>query len=583
MAEPTLQKNENAHKKEQVKTPGPGTQAAGLDNETAAAIAEVVPRAVADPGRLRPSEVLTLQRKTGNRAVVRLLSQVQPKLVVGTAFDPLEAEADRTADRVLSIAEVQPAKPTSPAPQGKMQREALEDDEEQIQAMSLKPAPVNIGRIQPLRLQRAAAEEEEVQTMRVQRAAAEEEEVQTMRVQRAAAEEEEVQTSRVQRAAEEEEEVQTMRVQRTAAEEEEVQTSRVQRAAEEEEDVQTMRVQRTAAEEEEVQTSRIQRAAAEEEEVQTMRVQRAAEEEDEIQTAREGKPFDPMDRFDPGSAVEDQIRSQAGGGEPLPGEIRSYMEPRFGADFSGVRIHTGSGAAKLNRQISARAFTFGKDIYLGEGSFAPASSDGRRLLAHELTHTIQQTGGVQRLTETAESLKKVSSGDAGYIEGLNILSDTWFDLIEAVEKFEKADESKDAAGKKAALNDIIKLSNKYSQARKTQETSPKDMEKVEAVQRLLNDALVEVGAINEEEGFNKRSKEDAESTKDKLASKGKDLLKNATQNKGAHTVEAVKGAQADLYGSVVERARNLNALLSVKGDSKAAERFEMIVEQLSGG
>ena len=564
MAEPTHQKNENALKKEQVKVPAP--QAAGLDNETAAAIAEVVPRAVADPGRLRPSEVLTLQRKTGNRAVVRLLSQVQPKLIVGAAFDPLEAEADRTADRVLSIPEAVPAKPTSPAPQGKMQREALEDDEEEIQAMSLKPAPVALGKVQPFRLQRAAAEEEEVQTMRVQRAAAEEEEVQTLRVQRAAAEEEEVQTLRVQRAADEEEEVQTLRV---------------QRAADEEEEVQTLRVQRAAGEEEEVQTLRVQRAADEEEEVQTLRVQRAADEEEEIQTAREGKPFDPMDRFDPGSAVEDQIRSQAGGGEPLPGEIRSYMEPRFGADFSGVRIHTGSGAAKLNRQISARAFTFGKDIYLGEGSFAPASSDGRRLLAHELTHTIQQTGGVQRLTATAESLKKVSLGDPGL--GFGILSDIWFDLVEAVEGYERSVLYQNAENKKTSLNDIIKLCNKFTQFRKTKETTKEDNEKAETVQALLNDALVEIGAVNEEEGFTKRTKEDSESTAEKLNSRGKDLLKNATNTKGAHTVEAAKGAQADLYGSVVERARNLNALLAVKGDSKAAERFEMIVELLSGG
>ena len=66
------------------------------------------------------------------------------------------------------------------------------------------------------------------------------------------------------------------------------------------------------------------------------------------------------------------------------------MEPRFGADFGAVRMHTDDRAANLNRQVSAQAFTVGNQIFFGRDRFQPETSDGRELIAHELTHTIQQ-------------------------------------------------------------------------------------------------------------------------------------------------------------------------------------------------
>lgn len=78
------------------------------------------------------------------------------------------------------------------------------------------------------------------------------------------------------------------------------------------------------------------------------------------------------------------------GGSPLPANIRAFMEPRFGVDFSGVRVHAGDDAARLNRMIGAQAVTYGRDVYLGEGQSELESDAGRKLLAHELTHTIQQ-------------------------------------------------------------------------------------------------------------------------------------------------------------------------------------------------
>lgn len=77
-------------------------------------------------------------------------------------------------------------------------------------------------------------------------------------------------------------------------------------------------------------------------------------------------------------------------GRPLDGGVRSFLEPRFGHDFSGVRIHTDSRAAESARSVNALAYTVGRDIVFASGQFAPESPDGKRLLAHELTHVVQQ-------------------------------------------------------------------------------------------------------------------------------------------------------------------------------------------------
>ena len=90
--------------------------------------------------------------------------------------------------------------------------------------------------------------------------------------------------------------------------------------------------------------------------------------------------------------MQAQITGLSGGGQPLSASLRSFFEPRFGADFSRVRIHTGSRAAALTRDLQAKAFTSGDSIVFGERRYQPGTTSGRWLLAHELTHTIQQSG-----------------------------------------------------------------------------------------------------------------------------------------------------------------------------------------------
>lgn len=88
-------------------------------------------------------------------------------------------------------------------------------------------------------------------------------------------------------------------------------------------------------------------------------------------------------------------------GRPLPDGARRDMQVRMGADFASIRIHTDRQAAEMNRALGARAFAYGRDIYFNDGEFNPSSSGGRRLLAHELTHTLQQNGQtVRRLSIT---------------------------------------------------------------------------------------------------------------------------------------------------------------------------------------
>ena len=92
---------------------------------------------------------------------------------------------------------------------------------------------------------------------------------------------------------------------------------------------------------------------------------------------------------------EQRLGTAQGGGAPLPAPVRAVMEPRFGADFSGVRLHADTEAAQLNQSLGAKAFTHGADIYLGAGAEKPGTQAGDHLLAHELTHTLQQSGGAR--------------------------------------------------------------------------------------------------------------------------------------------------------------------------------------------
>ncbi|MBS1603765.1 MAG: DUF4157 domain-containing protein [Bacteroidetes bacterium] len=106
--------------------------------------------------------------------------------------------------------------------------------------------------------------------------------------------------------------------------------------------------------------------------------------------------------FSPGAS--DRAFFAGSSGAPLPNDTRTRMESSIGSDFSSVRVHTDSQAAQMNKQLNAQAFTNQNDIYFNSGKYDPHTSSGQHLLAHELTHVVQQTGqstpSIQREPET---------------------------------------------------------------------------------------------------------------------------------------------------------------------------------------
>ncbi|MCG9910687.1 MAG: DUF4157 domain-containing protein [Flavobacteriales bacterium] len=124
------------------------------------------------------------------------------------------------------------------------------------------------------------------------------------------------------------------------------------------------------------------------------------------------------------ASVESGIEKSKGGGSAMDGSTRNNMESAFGHNFSDVRIHTGTQASQMNDEVGAHAFTHGNDIYFNHGKYNPNSKEGSHLLAHELTHTVQQSGGLQRSIQRTNTPASGTSGSSSATTGTNIASVT---------------------------------------------------------------------------------------------------------------------------------------------------------------
>jgi len=319
----------------------------------------VLPKATPSP------DFIQLQQSLGNQAVQRLYRNgaLQAKLKVGAPNDRYEQEADHVADTVMRMPEppmVRPGEEDEKKVQRKplveqitplVQRQAAEEEEEPLQRQSLFETPTPVIQRVPVAV-REDDEEKKVQAKPAD-------------IQRACAHcEEEDKT--VQRA------INLPIIQRLCPECEKEKTREegtVQRAINS------------------AQTPIIQRLCPECEK----KLQRQPMSEDE-----EEKSVQPQSANGQASAasshVEANISAMKGGGSPLPESARHFFESRFGADFGQVRIHTDSRTAETSKSINARAFTVGSDIAFGAGQYAPGTSSGKSLLAHELTHVVQQQG-----------------------------------------------------------------------------------------------------------------------------------------------------------------------------------------------
>src|SRR5665213_237035 len=139
------------------------------------------------------------------------------------------------------------------------------------------------------------------------------------------------------------------------------------------------------------------------------------------------------------SGLEIYVGTLGSGGQTLPNEVRNFYEPRFGYDFSNVKVHTNSLAAKSAQSINALAYTSGNSIVFNEGQYAPDTDSGKRLLGHELTHVVQQQAN------TIQRAVRKGSDYAGSYEfddkscTLNYRQDWYFTFPSSMDPIAKAD------------------------------------------------------------------------------------------------------------------------------------------------
>ena len=110
--------------------------------------------------------------------------------------------------------------------------------------------------------------------------------------------------------------------------------------------------------------------------------------------------------------LADRIDDASNGGAPLDHSARGHLESTLGADFSAVRVHRGGLGDSLAGDVEATAFTTGLDIFFRDGAYAPATTAGLKLLAHEAMHTVQQSAGPVAGTPSASGVAVSDPNDA---------------------------------------------------------------------------------------------------------------------------------------------------------------------------
>ena len=153
-----------------------------------------------------------------------------------------------------------------------------------------------------------------------------------------------------------------------------------------------------------LEEDQVQKKSEEEETVQ------AKEEEETVQAKTEENEEETLQAKSqtsatPSTSIQERLKNNKHNGEPMAPATQTRMEQNFGTNLSDVRIHTDANAKKMSADLGAQAFTSGRDIYFNEGKYAPGSPEGDGLLAHELTHTIQQGAIATDKSATTNSIK----------------------------------------------------------------------------------------------------------------------------------------------------------------------------------
>jgi len=147
------------------------------------------------------------------------------------------------------------------------------------------------------------------------------------------------------------------------------------------------------------QDSSVQKQETEEDELQmkpaisTIQKQESMKEDEELQMRSLVQRRENLGGGEASEDLESSIQSARGRGQSLDANLQTKMGDAMGADFSGVKVHTDSQSDQLNKSIQAKAFTTGQDVFFRQGAYNPSSRGGQELIAHELTHVVQQNGG----------------------------------------------------------------------------------------------------------------------------------------------------------------------------------------------
>ncbi len=288
-------------------------------------------------------------------------------------------------------------------------------------------------------------------------------------------------------------------------------------------------VQREAIEEDELQMKpdSLQRESIEDDEELQMKpasLQRESIEEDELQMrpateAVEGGPAS--------TALESAIHQARGSGQALDPTLQQQMGQAMGVDFSNVTIHADSQADQINHSIQAKAFTTGQDIFFRQGAYQPGSQSGQELIAHELTHTIQQgtSAKVQRKTGDIANLPR------DVIHKQMIGTSTTEDIQKAIDKYNKIKDNDEKYDQQIAILDqIVEYSKKWLD--KYEKSKPL---KEEAIRNVYNFARQERAKVHQQkerafssEGldeflFDRESRQQPVKPKEPSKAKSKDL------------------------------------------------------------
>ena len=290
----------------------------------------------------------------------------------------------------------------------------------------------------------------------------------------------------------------------------------------------------------------LQRQSQEEtEDIQTQQIptlntspitEKGEEEQEEIQTKG-----DRQQQTQTSSSLESRLGSSKGGGSPLPDSVRGFMEPRFCADFGNVRVHNDSSAVQMNKELGAQAFAHGNDIYYGAGK----SPGNNELTAHELTHTIQQTGG--KLQRKANKLRlKSNIGTSNKIKPFERFGSKEADNSSNFEP-ENEHPSKEQTEKQTKGEQKLK-SNQVKTSKKNKASTPK------AVPGEQNQKTQELKSQTPEAGKTEdiNSQKDAqgkqEQTKDKAVN-GENPQNPPAQQPAAKPLQEQKGLDKEMTGN----------------------------------